>query len=227
MNTFIYKSAQFSLLVQVITGIIDAYALTIHVKEKLRLLKELLILELSVQIVEGAFYIWLVKNISKTPDITFYRYFDWFFTTPTMLVTLINYLIFVRYEEEGKDTSELSILKIYKQEAKSINTVITLNASMLIFGFMGERKVMDFRVANILGFIPFFVYFKIIYDKYAKYTKFGKRLYYYFFIVWSFYGISSFLPYVPKNVVYNILDLFAKNFFGIYLAYLVMTHKSL
>jgi bacteriorhodopsin len=35
------------------------------------------------------------------------------------------------------------------------------------------------------------------------------------------YGIAALLPYNVKNAMYNILDLFAKNFFGIFLAYVL------
>jgi len=33
------------------------------------------------------------------------------------------------------------------------------------------------------------------------------------------------LPYNIKNTCYNILDLFSKNFFGLFLTYLILTNK--
>jgi bacteriorhodopsin len=39
------------------------------------------------------------------------------------------------------------------------------------------------------------------------------------------YGIAALLPYNLKNSIYNILDLFAKNFFGLFLTYIIITKK--
>ena len=52
-----------------------------------------------------------------------------------------------------------------------------------------------------------------------------KLLFWYFFITWSMYGISALFSYVPKNISYNVLDLFSKNFFGLFLSYKVYTNK--
>ena len=40
---------------------------------------------------------------------------------------------------------------------------------------------------------------------------------------WGLYGFVAFLPYYLKNSFYNILDLFAKNFFGIFLSYIIIS----
>jgi bacteriorhodopsin len=47
--------------------------------------------------------------------------------------------------------------------------------------------------------------------------------FWYFFIFWALYGVAAILPYFIKNIFYNILDLFAKNFFGLFLAYIIFT----
>jgi bacteriorhodopsin len=39
--------------------------------------------------------------------------------------------------------------------------------------------------------------------------------------VWAIYGVAAVLPYHIKNTMYNILDIFAKNFFGIFLSYVL------
>jgi bacteriorhodopsin len=38
------------------------------------------------------------------------------------------------------------------------------------------------------------------------------------------YGIVAVLPYTLKNTIYNVLDLFAKNFFGLFLSYLIVSN---
>ena len=49
------------------------------------------------------------------------------------------------------------------------------------------------------------------------------KIYAYFLVFWSLYGIVAVLPYALKNTIYNVLDLFSKNFFGIFLSYLIVT----
>jgi hypothetical protein len=66
----------------------------------------------------------------------------------------------------------------------------------------------------------------IIYEKFARYSENGKKIFYYFFITWSLYGFAALMPYHYKNISYNILDLFAKNFFGLYLAFILILKKS-
>jgi hypothetical protein len=96
---------------------------------------------------------------------------------------------------------------------------------MLIFGFLGELKIINIITSTILGFIPFLIYYYIIYVNYARQTKSGTKLFWYFFSFWSLYGVAAFFPYYIKNTIYNILDLFAKNFFGLFLAYIIITKK--
>jgi hypothetical protein len=95
---------------------------------------------------------------------------------------------------------------------------------MLLFGYLGEVKLMNDYLAVFLGFLPFFAMFYIIYENYAKFTKNGETIFWYFAIVWSLYGIAAIMPYLWKNISYNILDIFAKNFFGIFLAFVAIKH---
>jgi hypothetical protein len=51
-----------SLTIQIVTAIIDAVALQFNVPAKAEILRDLLKMELFVQLVEGIFYIWLAKT---------------------------------------------------------------------------------------------------------------------------------------------------------------------
>ena len=93
---------------------------------------------------------------------------------------------------------------------------------MLIFGYLGEINVISTVKANILGFIPFFIYFSMIYNNFAKNFSFGRITFIVFFGLWLLYGVAAFLPYNTKNVCFNILDLFAKNFFGVFLGLMIL-----
>jgi hypothetical protein len=79
----IYESGVISLIVQIIVGIIDYVAINLKIDSKDEILKDLLKMELFVQIVEFIFYVWLIYHFHKvSKNITPYRYLDWSITTP-------------------------------------------------------------------------------------------------------------------------------------------------
>jgi len=215
----IYQTAYLSLLIQVVVGIIDFLALNIKIPENKKLFKDLLKLELGVQIVEMIFYVWLVFNFAGIPNITPKRYYDWILTTPTMLITLMAFLDKQHY---------IGIIDYIKKNKYDITKVLIANILMLGLGLMGELGYINYQLAIILGFIPFLYYYNLIYNKYIKdkqQTLQKKSLYWFFFVIWSLYGISAFMPYILKNSFYNILDLFAKNITGLFLVYVIWNLK--
>ena len=216
----IQHTAGLSLFIQIITGFVDYYVLTLPTAPDLKLLRELLLLEFIVQIVEGSFYVWLVFAISNATNITLNRYWDWFITTPTMLITFSTFLIYLRFKESGV-TDIPSFTSIISDNLKTYSSIVLLNAVMLLFGYLGELKKISLFTSVFGGFVPFFMMFYMIYENFAKYTDLGTTLFWYFAIVWSLYGVAACLSYNLKNTSYNILDLFAKNFFGLFLAYLL------
>jgi bacteriorhodopsin len=220
MKNLIFRTGIFSLIIQIITGVFDYYVLGLYVPSSLLLLKSLLWLEFFVQIIEGAFYVWMVTNFSKIVDITHFRYYDWFITTPTMLFTYSFYLLYLKYKAENKEI-EKNIYELVQENLGVLIPVIVLNALMLVFGYLGEIKKMSKYLAAFLGFIPFILMFSIIYNNYAVFSNDGIKTFWYFCGIWSLYGVASVLPYDIKNIMYNILDLFAKNFFGIFLAFIL------
>ena len=220
----IYTSLITSIVIQIITGIIQIFSIFINVPRKFLFLKEMMLLEIFVQSIEGSFYVYWLYNFKNILNVTPKRYFDWVITTPTMLINLIFYLIFLQYND--KNISEhLNFVALYTKEFYTINTVLLLNWVMLLFGYLGEISAIPVMVGVSLGFIPFLIYYYIIYKNYALLTNDGLKIYIYFFIFWSLYGVVAILPYKIKNICYNILDLFSKNFFGLLLTYLLFTIK--
>ena len=224
INLNIYTSLILSIIIQIFTGIIEIFSLFIKVPSKFLFLKQMLLLEVVVQFIEGLFYIYWLCNFNNILNITPKRYFDWILTTPTMLVTLIFYLIFLKYKDENK-SHELHFFELFNTEFYNIIIILLLNWLMLLFGYLGEINFIPVLLGVFLGFIPFIIYYYIIYKKYAILTSDGLKIFFYFFIVWSLYGIVAVLPYKIKNIFYNILDLFSKNFFGIFLSYSLFTNK--
>lgn len=223
-NKIFYITLIISIIVQIITGLIELNSLFIKVPNSYTLIRQLLFLEVIVQIIEGSFYFWVAYNFNKILNITPKRYIDWAITTPTMLITLILYLIFLN-EKEKNETIELDFFALIKDNVNIIIPVILLNWLMLIFGYLGEMKILPLLTGVFLGFIPFLIYYYLIYMTYVKENKIGYILFWYFFVFWSFYGFAAIFPYYIKNSFYNILDLFSKNFFGIFLSYILFVNK--
>jgi hypothetical protein len=220
----IYTSLIASIIVQIITGIIEVNSLFIRVPLKFLFLKQIMLLEVFTQFIEGLFYIHWLYNFKNIINATPRRYFDWIITTPTMLISLIFYLIFLEYKDNNK-SDKLNFLKLFNKEFYIIITVLLLNWAMLLFGYLGEISVIPLLLGVLLGFIPFLIYYYIIYKKYALLSNDGLKVYLYFLFFWSLYGVVAVLPYKIKNMCYNILDLFSKNFFGLFLSYLLFTNK--
>ena len=213
-----------SILIQIITGGIEIGALFIKVPTTHLLIRQLLILEVVVQIIEGMFYFWLAYNFTKIINVTPKRYIDWVITTPTMLITLISYLIYLN-KRTIDETYKLDFFTILKENLDIIIPVVLLNWLMLLFGYLGEMKIIPVLLGVFLGFIPFLIYYYMIYVNYVTKNTSGYFLFWYFFVFWSLYGVVAVLPYYIKNSFYNILDLFAKNFFGLFLSYIIYFEK--
>ena len=217
-----YNTLVISIIVQVITGIIDIVAFFAKVPNIYSIIRQLLFIELTVQFFEGLFYVWLAYNFTKVLNVTPKRYIDWCITTPSMLITLMMYLIYLNKKVENK-TNELELFALFKENSHIFIPVLILNWLMLLFGYLAEMKIIPVLLGVFLGFIPFLTYYYIIYTNYVNQNTNGYLLFWYFFIFWSLYGLVAGLPYYVKNSCYNILDLFAKNFFGIFLSYTILS----
>ena len=228
MNTksFFYSTLVASVIVQIITGIIEiSTAAFASVSPEFNIIRQLIFLEIAVQAIEGLFYVWLLFNFTSVINVTPKRYIDWTITTPTMLVTLIFYLIFSERREKNEDTAGLNFFDLIVENGKTISNIFILNWAMLFFGYLGEMKILSTLTGVLLGFVPFLLYYYTIYQKYAIKSSTGIKIFWYFFIFWSLYGVVALLPYYLKNGLYNILDLFAKNFFGLFLSYIILLKK--
>jgi hypothetical protein len=215
----IYHTGIFSLIIQLITGVVDIYALNLTIPPSFTLLHDLLFMELIVQVIEFSFYVWMISNFNAIKNITPFRYYDWVLTTPTMLITFMFYLKFLKNQEQNIKSE--SFLTELKNHWKVVLNVLLLNWGMLLSGYVGEQHLFSHITTTLVGFVPFLLMFYIIYKNFAIHSEQGRKIFWYFSGIWAIYGIAAVLPYKIKNSMYNILDLFAKNFFGLFLAYVL------
>jgi len=189
-------------------------------------LKYILSIETCVTIIASIAYSFLIKSYvtKQNFDLTFYRYLDWFATTPLLLISLIIYLSYLKNKYENDKTIETNddTFNIILKD-NNILIIISLNLLMLIFGYMGESKVINYILSNILGFIPFIIMLYIIWKNYCNQSNI--HIFIIFSIIWSTYGIVYFFDNNNKNIAYNILDIIAKVGFGILIWYHVIQYK--
>jgi hypothetical protein len=135
-----------------------------------------------------------------------------------MLITLAAFL-------NHDDKNPIRLIDFLYTHTSSIIIIVLLNVGMLFFGLVSELGYLNPYTATALGFIPFIFNFKYIKDTFLKSSddKFKNALFYWFVFFWSLYGVFAVMNYKVKNTGYNILDIFAKNFFGVFLAYIVWT----
>jgi len=215
MNNYIYNTGLLSFIIQIIIQIIDSYALFLTYN-KSSILKKILLIEYIVNIIEGIFYFLLITKSSLFKNITLDRYKDWVFSTPLMIFTLISYLYYLNHP------NIINLTDIISKEKITIIIILLLNWIMLFLGYLTEIKYFSLYIGVLLGFIPFFIMFYMIYINYINNDNIGYILFYYMFFIWSLYGLAALQNYTIKNIMYNVLDLFSKNFFSLFIAYLII-----
>lgn len=170
--------------------------------------RHILNLETCISIIAGYFYSLFIGQVEKSNEsfdwtkITQTRYLDWCITTPLMLLTLCLVLC-----ENIKIQLHLPIYLL----------IIFMNYSMLYIGYLGEVNLWDRLVTSLLGFIPFFAMFIVIFTKFVlpKFRLDNYILFGIYVLVWAMYGIVYLLDEEYKNICLNILDLIAKCFVGL------------
>jgi bacteriorhodopsin len=167
-------------------------------------MRNMMNLETSVSFVASLVYGWIITKIDANAitleQITEYRYLDWSITTPMLLLVLLMFF---------KTPVPIYIYLI----------VLVLNAGMLTSGYLGETKRVNKMVGGVVGFIFFamMIFLIAIYclNNYSKWNEIA--LFFSFALIWTLYGVAYYLTDIKlKNHAYNVLDIIAKVFFGVY-----------
>lgn len=106
MENLVRYTTFLSIFVQLLTGVVGGYALTKVVPPEHAALQISLTIEMLVQAIELGFYVWLVYHFDVA-TMAATRYFDWIFTTPLMLVSLLLYFKYEDHLARGVDTTNV------------------------------------------------------------------------------------------------------------------------
>jgi len=210
----------FSLILQIITGIIPLPGLFIKLEEKDAILSDILILETIVQFIELLFYVWIAFSVLNIKKMASRRYIDWMITTPTMLLSTIMFMKYQERKENNElENSPLKTIGFIKENKDLILKIFGYNFLMLLFGYLGEINTISKYIAIPIGFGFFYKSFELIFNNYASVTNKGRQLFLFLVSVWSLYGVAAIMSPNVKNISYNLLDIVAKNFYGLYIYY--------
>ena len=211
-DVLVLRSARISLAAQAVLGLISLVGFFGVSYDDDNVLFGLLLMDTTVQLVEFAFYAYMVRV--GVLD-TWYRYIDWFITTPVMLLSTI-----ILMEHLNDPTTTFgSFFADYWRE--SVYVVLN-NALMLAFGLASERGwIVPRSLALSIGFLPFVSAFAIVLGTFAR-TPSSAALGASVFFVWSLYGVVAFWGRRNKNIGYNALDVVSKNFYGVLVSVLIL-----
>lgn len=167
-------------------------------------------------------YFYMLQSVERVIS---YRYFDWLFTTPLLLIDLVILLF------EKLPTLVFMI------------EIILYNTCMLGIGYLGEIGTLSMLNSMWIGFIPFILMFYRIYQRKVyiqnkdtnmvsnndirsnttlQYTFNTTQLgiFITFILLWGSYGITHSIKHkTNRQTIYNILDLITKGFFGLFIYY--------
>lgn len=211
MSGLVALTTRASVGVQLLTGLVGVYGLTLPLAPEDAVLRQVLGLELIVQLIEFIFYLGFIY-ITNLVSLTQARYFDWFLSTPLMLFTTALYF---KYRKGAAS----SVTTFIEEHWQPLLKMVLLNAGMLFFGLAAEYGWIPRWVGFAAGSACLAGAFWILYDEFARGDSYSETMWGLMFAIWGAYGFAFLASPVAKNVAYNGLDIIAKNFFGLFLVY--------
>jgi bacteriorhodopsin len=167
-------------------------------------------MESAVSLIAGYVYS-MFSKMAENPnttyaDITRLRYYDWFCTTPLLLLTLV---MFFAYQS--------GVPVIFSRYA----LLFVFNFLMLLSGYMGETGMIDRNVGGAIGFVFFGLLVATLMYGFvigSQIDGLEKVILGVFLVVWSSYGVVYYIKDLGlRNRIMNVLDVIAKIFIGIML----------
>lgn len=227
-NCYVKNSFYFTYVFLITTGTITFIE---SLRNPIPQIRHIMNLETCISIVAGYFYSMFVKEIEtaekdaklKTKStneqdehnkpidavlpikkINDMRYSDWVITTPLMILVLSLVLSY-----ENKVAIKLS----------SLFALLVFDLLMLVSGYLGEIGKISRASGTIAGYVGFFLLFGTLWKTYmsgSRVTNQSKLVFGIYFVLWTLYGVAYQANESTKMLSYNILDLLAKAFVGIF-----------
>lgn len=185
MNLFVEKTYDVTLILMACTTLLTGLGSTNPIE-----LRAKVDLQLSTMVTAIASCHYVLMRSAGTNRSIIFRYLDWFFTTPLLLLKFL------------RDTDN----------EKIIQKVVTWNLMMLLVGFLGELGYVDRTVACAIGFgLLLMMYKETITSARTKDHVKVKT----FYLLWSAYGLVYLQTDVEFRIIaYNLLDLLSKAGYG-------------
>lgn len=216
---FVKYTTQWSIVAQILTGVVGLVGIFIALPSHHLILSQILQMELVVQIIEFVFYLWLYFFF-HLPSMAAIRYIDWFITTPIMLLSMSAYFTYTRLLKEER---VMTLTEFIDSNRKTLMTIFGANFLMLLFGVLGELSILPILPAFLLGSVAFGASFTTLYREF--YSKESVVLFSILTGVWALYGVAYLFPVAVKNIGFNLLDIIAKNFFGVFLFFIIYKNR--
>jgi bacteriorhodopsin len=224
-NCYVKNSFYFTYVFLLTTGIITFIE---SLRNPIPQIRHVMNLETCISIVASYFYGLFIKEIETAEEdaklktkstneenvppeamlpikrINDMRYSDWVITTPLMLLVLSLVLSY-----ENKIAIKLS----------SLFLLLVFDFLMLISGYLGEIGTISRASGTIAGYVGFFLLFGTLWKTYmsgSRVTNQSKLVFGIYFVLWTLYGVAYQANESIKMISYNILDLIAKAFVGIF-----------
>ena len=150
-SALIKRYFEYSYKFIIFSFVVTFLAMLVSKKDNIRLI---LFIEILITGISGYMYYLFTKSMNETkeePDLHYInvlRYKGWSFSTPLMMTVLCLVL-------SASTNIALTL--------RTLLAVIGLDYVMLLFGYLGELGKIDRISATVLGFIPFFAMFYIIF----------------------------------------------------------------
>jgi hypothetical protein len=140
-----------------------------------------------------------------------------------MLLTMAAYFAYESLKQRFRNES---IQDFFRDNRRPIYAIFFFNFLMLLAGFLGEIGYVTKLFAFVYGFLALLLSFGTLYKNFVLSEGFVTYFFGAIATVWSGYGIAFMLDPVSKNIAYTVLDIFAKNFFGLYLGLNIFQMRS-
>ena len=106
-------------------------------------------------------------------------------------------------KDDKSEKSHPSIQSVFQENKDVIIKILLLNAAMLAFGVLGEKKMISRKRAFLSGSAAFTSAFYLIYENFVNDLLINKQVFWFNFVLWSLYGVAYTFSYKDQNIAYN------------------------